>query len=135
MVKSEIENRRLLIWGLATIFALMILCGSAIIVSWQWSRAIAQFPGSELVADHSKYNLPKLYRWDDTYATQAPVDQVYAWYSITFALGPERQANGSCSLLEDVKSNFLAERYFGVLICEMGEERMMFVTRATKFFP
>ncbi|MFT5193164.1 MAG: hypothetical protein ACI9EW_000632 [Cellvibrionaceae bacterium] len=130
-----LENRKLIVLGTVTIFLFMILCGSTIILSWGRGRTTAQFPGSELIADHSKYKLPKLYRWDDTYATQAPMDQVYGWYSITFELGPEKQANGNCSLLEDVKTNLLAERYFGVLICEMGEQRLMFVTRATKLFP
>lgn len=136
MVQPETkENRKVAIFGVTLVFLLIIVCGSSATISWQRMRTVAQFPDSQLVAEHAKYKLPKLYRWDDTYATHAPMDQVYGWYSIKFELGPESQANGGCSLLEDVKSNFLAERYFGVLICEVGDQRMMFVTRATKLFP
>ncbi|MFK7805276.1 MAG: hypothetical protein AB8G95_26830 [Anaerolineae bacterium] len=136
MIKLEsVENRKVFVFGIATVFTMMILCGAAGIVAWQSGRTLAQFPGSELVAGHSNYKLPKLYRWDDAYATEAPINQVYQWYSITFDLGPEKAANSGCSLLEDVKTNFFAKRYFGVLICETGDERLMYVTRATTLFP
>lgn len=136
MLKLDlVENRKLLTYGITFVFLLMILCGTAGIISWQTSRAFAQFPDSELISSHSKYKLPKLYRWDDTYATEAPINLVYQWYSISFELGPEKAANGGCSLLEDVKRSFFAQRYFGVLICETGDERLMFVTRSTKLFP
>jgi len=136
MVNLEsVENRKVFAFGITTVFIFMILCGGAGVVSWRSGRTLAQFPGSELIADHSKYKFPKLYRWDDAYATQAPIDQVYQWYSITFDLGPEKAANSGCSLLEDVKTNFLAQRYFGVLICETGDERLMYVTRTTTLFP
>lgn len=129
------ENRKLSIIIIATVFTFMVLCGATAIISWRWDRAAAQMPNSQVVSSHNKYQLPKLYRWDDTFTTQEEVDDVYEWYSITFRLGAEKQANGACSLLEDLKSTFIAERYMGVLICEMGDERMIFVNRSTKLFP
>lgn len=129
------ENRKLFTIGFSLVFFLMVLCGAAGVISWQTGRAFAQFPDSEVVSSHSNYKLPKLYRWDDTYATEAPINLVYQWYSLSFELGPEKAANGGCSLLEDVKTTVLAQRYFGVLICETGDQRLMFVTRSTKLFP
>ncbi len=133
--QSAPGNNKLVIWGVATVFGLMILCGSIGVVAWNLDKSAAHFPNARLVAHHSNYSLPKLYRWDHTYATNASIDEVYQWYSITFDMGPEKEANGSCSLLEEMNSTFFYERYTGVLICEMNVERMMFVTRGTKLFP
>ena len=129
------ENRKLIIIIASSIFIFMVLCGATAIISWQLDRGAAQMPNSEVVTLHNKYRLPKLYRWDDTFTTQEEIDDVYEWYSVTFRLGAEKQANGSCSFLEDLKSTFIAERYMGVLICEMGDQRMVFVNRSTKLFP
>lgn len=133
--QSPHENKKLWIWGAAAVFGMLILCGSIGVVAWNMDKSAAHFPGARLVTHHSKYSLPKLYRWDHTYATNASIDEVYQWYSITFDMGPEKKANSSCSLLEELNSNFFYERYTGVLICETHVERMMFVTRGTKLFP
>ncbi|MEM9775339.1 MAG: hypothetical protein AAF902_12215 [Chloroflexota bacterium] len=129
------ENRKLIIILITSIFVFMVLCGATAIISWRIDRMAAQMPNSEVISSHNKYSLPRLYRWDDTYTTQTEIDDVYRWYSITFNLGAEKQANGSCSLLEDMKSTFIGERYMGVFICEMGDQRMIFVNRSTKLFP
>ncbi|MEM8858041.1 MAG: hypothetical protein AAGD96_06960 [Chloroflexota bacterium] len=132
---NSAENRKLIIVIISAAFLFMILCGTTAIISWRLDRAAAQMPNSEVVSSHDKYQLPKLYRWDDTYSTDVEIDDVYEWYSVTFQLGAEKQANGACSLLEDLKSTIIAERYMGVLICEMGDQRMVFVNRSTKLFP
>ena len=128
-------NQKAIVWGSAFMFVLLILCGISAVVAWQIDKNAAHFPGARVVANHSNYALPKLYRWDHTYATTASIDEVYRWYSITFQMGPEKEANGTCSLLEETTRNFFYERFVGVLICEGKEENMMFVTRGTKFFP
>ena len=96
------DNNRLLIWGSLFGLGMMILCGTAMLVAWNLDKEAARYPGSREIAEHTHYALPKLYRWDHTYATNAAINDVYQWYSITFDLGPESQANGGCSLVEDL---------------------------------
>lgn len=132
---NVLDNRKALIWGTALIFSLLILCSGLAVLAWQIDKNAAHFPGARLVTNHSNYSLPRLYRWDHTYATTASIDEVYRWYSITFQMGPEKEANGTCSLLEETTRNLFYERFVGVLICEGDEENLMFVTRGTKLFP
>lgn len=117
------------------ILGVVVLIGGAIYYGIQRDRSSAAYPNSRTVTQHSRYKFPRHYRWDDTFATTDPIDQVYRWYSTTYDTGPEAEANGACSLLEGNRETIYFKRYAGIMICEMGHERLIFINRSTVLFP
>ncbi|MCA9942209.1 MAG: hypothetical protein KC449_01945 [Anaerolineales bacterium] len=97
-------------------------------------RALVRYPGSTAVAMHSNYgSLPRSYNWDDTFRTDDSFHAVYEWYSVTFDMGAESRANGSCILLETDNEYFLVKRFMTVTICGAAEGQLVFVDRTTRF--
>ena len=97
-------------------------------------REVVQYPGSVPIAAHSNYsNLPRSYRWDDTFRTDDEFRAVYEWYSVNFNMGSESRANGTCILLEADDEYFRVERFISVVICGAPDSQLVFVSRTTKF--
>ncbi|MEM7800185.1 MAG: hypothetical protein AAF633_13410 [Chloroflexota bacterium] len=122
-------------WLIGLFVILSITVGAAIWYGVQTDRRSAAYPNSRTVSQHSRYKFPRHYRWDDTFVTTDKIDQVFRWYSVTFDTGPESEANGGCSLIEGDQEGFYYKRYAGIMICEMGHERMIFINRTTELFP
>ena len=126
------QNRRRALFGCLGLAAVaLLLVGGALIGAFYIDRQAAQFPNSRYISQHSNYSLPRYARWDDSYASQETISTVFNWYSTTFDLGTEKQANGNCTFLEDTKRYGRFERYMSVLICDVGNERQIYVNRAT----
>lgn len=110
-----------------SLFALLIF-------AFNLDRQSAQYPGSIPISEHSNYRgLPRQYRWDNTYRTGDSFTRVYNWYSTTFALGAESRANGKCILLEGVNQQLIIDRQISVLLCNTGDNQMIYVSRFTTF--
>jgi len=125
------RSQRAWIGCLGLIALVIVLIGGGLVTAFYFDRNGAQFPNSRYISQHSNYSLPRYYRWDDSYGSQESINTVFNWYSSTFDLGAEKQANGSCTFLEDTKSWGRFERYMSVLICDAGSERKIYVNRAT----
>ena len=97
-------------------------------------RQAARYPDAEPISNHENYSgLPYNYKWDNTYYTTDPFPAVYNWYSTGFNLGPEMRANGRCILMAGSEKRLAATRYMSVLLCDMPEGRMIYVSRSTSF--
>jgi hypothetical protein len=93
-------------------------------------RAAARYPGAMQVSSHSNYaGLPFEYRWDDSYRTSDSFKAVYNWYSVTYELGAEARANGSCILLVGDRPSLLLTRYYNISLCGTQQGQMIFVSR------
>ncbi|MDJ0752032.1 MAG: hypothetical protein QNJ45_00825 [Ardenticatenaceae bacterium] len=116
--------------GLMTLTLLACTAGTALV--FRLDRQAAVYPNSSVITSNSKYRLPSSFRWDDAYSTTDDFRDVFTWYSITFDLGPETAANGGCAMTEEIATLlFVFDRYTGVMICEMGDERLIYVNRTT----
>lgn len=125
------SQRRALFGCLGLIAVAVVILGVILVGGFYADRRAAQFPNSRYISQHSNYSLPRFYRWDDSFASQETISTVFNWYSTTFDLGTESQANGTCTFLEDTKRFGRFERYMSVLICDVGHERQIYVNRAT----
>ncbi len=112
---------------------LLGLCVGLLAVSFTLDRQAARYPEARQISSHSNFQPPFRLRWDDTYATDDPINLVYRWYSVKFDLGAESHANGNCSLIEDVKIRYAFTRTIHVVVCETGIERLIFVNRETSW--
>ena len=131
-MKNWLVTRSRVVWfSLIGMVVILIACAGLLGLSLRWDRLAAQYPNSKQISSHSKYRLPFNYLWDDVYATEDPINLVYQWYSVRYELGAESRANGGCSLIEDRKTRLGVTRYIGVLVCEMGDERLIYVNRET----
>lgn len=110
----------------------VIIIGALLVVAFNRDRQSAQYPGSQAISAHSNYRgLPRQYRWDNTYRTGDSFTAVYNWYSTTYDLGAESRANGKCILLEGSNTRLSIRRQTSVLLCNVGEQQMIYVTRST----
>ena len=116
---------------LGVLVTAVVLLVGGLTAAFYADRQAAQIPNSRYISQHSNYSLPRYYRWDDSYHSQQTMREVFFWYSYTFDLGTESQANGGCTFLEDTKKWGRFERYMSVLICDVSTERQIYVTRAT----
>ncbi|GJM41849.1 MAG: hypothetical protein DHS20C20_21310 [Ardenticatenaceae bacterium] len=99
----------------------------------QRDRQTARYPGASTVAVHSNYTgFPRSYSWDDTFRTNDGFHAVYEWYSITFDMGAESRANGTCILLETDNQHLLVHRFMTVTICGTQNGQLVFVDRTTR---
>ncbi|MCA9927125.1 MAG: hypothetical protein KC419_01555 [Anaerolineales bacterium] len=95
-------------------------------------RNQAHYPGAASISSHSNYSgLPFEYRWDDSYLIRDNFTAVYQWYSITFNLGAEARANGSCIQLEGQTKKLKIKRTTNVLLCSTPNGQRAYVTRIT----
>jgi len=116
--------------GLSAI--LFFIAAFALITILSRDREAARYPGATPISSHSNYTgLPFQYRWDDSYLVDDNFTAVYSWYSITFNLGAESQANGGCILMDGQNGEFLVKRFVTVLVCVHPDGQMVYVTRTT----
>lgn len=112
--------------------AALVTCVAGTAAVYMVDRRATYYPNSILITANSKFRFPDTFRWDEAYSTTDPYDDVFSWYSNKFNLGPESAANGTCALAEDSATVlYLFERYTGVMICEGGDERLVYVNRTT----
>ena len=133
---TEIRNyNQRFLTGCALFILLALLgVGTLLIISFQKSRQLTQYPDSLLIASHSNYSdFPISYKWDDTYLTNAPFKDVYNWYSITFDMGAEARATGECIWLESQQKHWPVQRQLGVFLCNTPNGRMIFVSQTTNY--
>lgn len=116
----------LIVFFFALAFALLAL--------FNRDRQTVQYPGSIPISAHSNYtNLPRSYRWDDTFRTDDEFTAVYNWYSLNFNMGSESRALGSCIFLEADDEFYRTQRFMTVFICDTPEGQLVFVSRSTTF--
>lgn len=132
MQKERDRHHRKLFLGCGGLLATAVVLLLALVAfGLVYDRTAAAYPDSIPLSSHSNYKFPTHYRWDDSYSTQDTISQLYEYYSITFQLGSESKAIGSCTLLEDTKTYFMASRTMSVMLCETKNERLIYVTRST----
>ena len=111
---------------------LFFIAGFSLIAILNQEREVARYPGAVPVSSHSNYTgLPFEFRWDDSYIVRDNFTAVYNWYSITFNLGSESQANGNCIQLDGQQEQYLIERHVIVLICKTTKGQRIYVSRVT----
>jgi hypothetical protein len=129
---KPLRQRRVLI-GVGVLAGVIVcLTGAALWVTLQNYYAAADYPGGLAVANHSVYKYaPVLHvRRDTSYRTTDVFPQVYNWYSSQFQLGPEARAESACIVMEKASAWFVFEQATSVMICDTGQDRMIFVMRA-----
>lgn len=114
------------------IIIIFFVTGFALIALIGWDRELARYPGAVPVSSHSNYTgLPFEYRWDDSYLVQDNFTAVYNWYSTTFNLGAESQANGTCIQMDGQQEQILIQRSVIVLVCQTAQGQRVYVSRRT----
>lgn len=112
--------------------SILLLCTLGAVTAYTLDRRATFYPNSKLISSNSKVRMPDTFRWDEAYSTTDPYNEVFGWYSNKFNLGPESAANGTCAMAEDSATILLLfKRYTGVMICETGEERLVYINRTT----
>lgn len=122
-------------WGwilIGLLASTLLLCVVGTASVYTIDRRATFYPNSNLITSNSKVRLPDTFRWDEAYSTTDPYNVVFSWYSNKFNLGPESAANGACAMAEDSATVLLIfDRYTGVMICETGDERLVYINRTT----
>ncbi len=126
------ETRRILIgvWLVASV--LLTLAGLGLARSFLLWQDAADYPGATVVSGDSRYKFwPRpVLRRDTAYQSTDTFNDIYNFYSTGFSLGPERYAQGTCSLMAN--STTLAgfiEHEMSVMLCDTSEGRTILVTR------
>lgn len=96
-------------------------------------RTAGRYPLAQQLASHSNYSrLPREFRWDDAYLiTDADFHTVYTWYSLRFDTGPEKQALGSCILLESEQKRWVMRQRTVISLCQTERGTAVYISRAT----
>ncbi len=125
------DNRNILLGcGLLLLFG-FILVSSTLVIAFNRTMQEVHYPGAIPLSNHANYTgLPTHARWDNSYLTTDPFNDVYRWYSIRFSLGAEARANGSCITLEGPIENQFLDQTITVVICGTPRGRMIFVSRS-----
>lgn len=114
--------------SLLTLLFLALAIGA--IWSLQAERRLAHYPGARPIAAHANYRgLPTSLRWDDAYRTRDPFVDVYRWYSLTFDLGAEARAAGTCIELEGEQARLAMRQHVTVVICGTPRGQVVTVVR------
>ena len=113
----------------------MLLLGLAVAAAAVWAlqqqRQRAHYPGALAVSGHANYRgLPARLRWDDAYRTPDLFVDVYRWYSLTFDLGAEARASGTCIELEGEETRLGVQQLVTVTICSTPRGQVVTVMRA-----
>ena len=134
----ELENqnegcvRRLKLGCFSTAIIFLFLITGSLLYALDQEREAARYPGSILLSEHNNYSgFPYMFRWDNSYQTNDTVNKVYNWYSITFDMGAESKANGSCIYLEDSFVRLRIQRTMSVFICGTKDGQLIYVSRST----
>ncbi len=130
--KNKNYNASILFGCGGFIILLFFIAGFGLIAVMDQEREVARYPGAVPVSSHSNYRgLPFEFRWDDSYLVHDNFTAVYNWYSITFNLGAESQANGNCIQMDGQQEQFLIKRDVIVLVCKTEKGQRVYVSRAT----
>ena len=95
-----------------------------------------EYPGATQVADQTltRYTPNLVIRRNTVYRSADPFNQIYNWYSVNFALGPESYAQSNCILMaKSVTTGWLLDEQMSVTVCHTPKDQMMFVMRAVMF--
>jgi hypothetical protein len=122
-----------LIWAgiaLAALSIAIVFFGLLSIMIVQ-DREAAWYPGSEKITNHDVIRIfPNFfYRQDSSYKSQDDFTSVFNWYSGGFHLGPEKTAQGGCSLMYNTEDIYFIQRVISVTVCNTTSGRMVFVQR------
>jgi len=110
----------------------ILLAVAALLYAFTQERQAAQYPGSQMISEHNNYSgFPLHYSWENSYRTDDSFNNVYNWYSITFDMGAEARALGSCIYLEDTLQRLGVQRSMAVHICGTENGQLIYVSRST----
>ena len=130
--KNTNYNAMILFGCTAFIVFLFFIASFSMIAVLNQERESARYPGATSVSSHSNYTgLPFKFRWDDSYIVRDNFTAVYNWYSVTFNLGAESQANGNCIQLDGQQEQYFIERHVIVMICKTTKGQRIYVSRVT----
>jgi hypothetical protein len=130
MAKSNSNSNLLLGCGIILLLSLLLFA-TTFVLTFGRARQETYYPGSVALSNHANYRgLPTQLRWDNSYLTTDPFNDVYRWYSIKFDLGAEDRALGNCITLEGPIEHLLLEQTINVEICGTSNGQMVFVSRS-----
>lgn len=132
MPPSLTDRRWLLASGLALLAFAMLVAAGAVLALLRWYAPL-EFPGATMTSD-SSFLRPGRYpslRRDTSYESNAPFNEVYKWYSITFQLGPEQYGTGACILMAGSRTVLAVfESDVGVTLCDTPHGQKILVSRS-----
>lgn len=127
-----IQRRWLILIGLVLLATVMVFAGLGAWGLFRW-YVPQEFPGSTMTSDSSQLRpgaYPSLRR-DTSYTSNAPFNEVYKWYSITFQLGPELYGQGSCILMARSTTVLrVFESDVGITLCDTPLGQKILVSRS-----
>ncbi len=127
-----VERRWLLTIGLLCLAVAGLAAASAAWGLFRWYVPM-EFPGATMTSDSSRLRpgaYPSLRR-DTSYESNAPFNEVYKWYSITFQLGPEQYGTGTCILMATSRTELgIFENDVGVTLCDTPTGQKILVSRS-----
>ena len=130
--KNKKYNPSILLGCTGFIILLFFITGFGLVAVLSQEREVARYPKAVSISSHSNYTgLPFEFRWDDSYLVQDNFTAVYNWYSTTFSLGAESQANGGCIQMDGQQEQFLIKRNVVVLVCQTEQGQRVYVSRTT----
>ena len=126
------DRRILLTVGLLLLAVAGLFTAAVALTLFRW-YVPQEFPGAVMTSDSSFFRpgtYPSLRR-DTSYESNAPFNDVYKWYSITFQLGPEQYGTGACILMADSRSVLgVFESDVGVTLCDTPTGQKILVSRS-----
>ena len=126
------QRHWLMLIGLVLLSTVMLLAGLGAWGLFRW-YVPKEFPGSTMTSDSSQFR-PDTYpsiRRDTSYSSNAPFNEVYKWYSITFQLGPELYGQGSCILMARSSTVLrVFESDVGITVCDTPFGQKILVSRS-----
>ena len=120
-------------WGgllVASLALLVALAGIGLLA--QRFRTAADYPGATLVSREDTVKVwPNLtLRHNSSYQTADPFIDVYKWYSIRFALGPEVYGLSNCiQMVKGSTQFYVFDQVTSVMVCDSRTGRLIYVTR------
>ncbi len=119
------------------LFAAAAFLAAGIVIGVQAKSELEKvaYPGARPLADTADGSLePNIYYWrKDFYATEAPLYDVYRWYTNKLGLSLRTPWKRGCMTLATQTVRYGIENEMEVTICDGEFERMIILERSFKF--
>lgn len=126
------DRRWIAVAGITLLIVTALALGAGVFALYRWYQP-PEFPGAVRTSDRNAV-LPgysPVIRRDTAYHSDAPFNEVYRWYSLTFQLGPEQYGHGTCIAMARSRTVLgLLDSDVGVTVCDTPGGQTIIVSRS-----